>query len=219
MSMLTLTAADLSQELGIEIPDIFVVVAKHEVQGFDSKTIAKALGVEEELVLEAQEDESYKAVLRLLRAEHAKINASLDLSYDTLESLALGKLIRKVEATSDPDLLLKVASMANKATRRAPNSNVLDPGKAGTRVPLTLTRTFTQRLTSQGTEHTVEESVSIMDGSVVNPSFDEVEDLLQVRGTPHATLPAPVRIKMSRPAPTRGDLERALDDQLGRDFE
>jgi hypothetical protein len=85
-------------------------------------------------------------------------------------------------------MLLKIAAVANRATRRAapPKEAVLDPSQAGHRVPLTLTRRYTEKLNGSGavTERIQEQRISVLDGSAINPSFKEVSEILRPQAAP-----------------------------------
>lgn len=210
MSFIALNAQQLSEHLGEEIPEVYVIVAKHEVQGFDSATIADALGVSLEDILEARVDPVYKTVLMYLKAEYARIKSDTDLTYDSLEAIALQKLHKKAEVTSDSEFLFKVAVMSNRAVRRNTTPRTLDPSLAPTRVPITLTTRYTRRYTHEGSEEIAERSVSVLDGSVVNPSFKDVDDLLQVTVRP--ALSTKISVRTRTPGPQIESVDALLAD-------
>lgn len=179
-----LTVDSLSAILGREIEEIHLTVAKSSVLGLDPETIANTLGVPKQDLESMMESQDYKDVRLLVGAEQAKDRIERDYGWDGIESTALKKLGRRAELENDTDTLLRIAAVANRATRRAapPKESLLDPSQAGARVPLTLTRRFTEKLngTGQVTERTETQQISVLNGSAVNPTFVEVKSLLQV---------------------------------------
>jgi hypothetical protein len=178
-----LTVDSLKAILGREVEEIHLTVAKSSVLGLDPETIANTLGVTKLEIDDLMEQQDYKDVRLLVGAEQAKERVDRDLGWDGIEHSALRKLTRRVELESDTDTLLRIAAVANRATRRTapPKESLLDPSQAGARVPLTLTRRFTEKMNNQGTliERTETQQISVLNGSAVNPTFKEVNGLLQ----------------------------------------
>lgn len=213
MSVMALTSQSLSRQTGHQVPEIYVVIAKHEAIGLNSEMIADSIGATIQEIEEVRADRIYQDILLIIKAEHSRGQVDVDLGYDELERIAVEKLVKRVEMTgpADGDFLLKVARVANQAVRRkTTGANVLDPSQAGQRVPLTLTRRTTERFNSNGTreiEHTQEMSIH---GNMQNPSFSEVNDLLHVTSRP--ILPKAIEVKTHTVDPTvdelLGDMER-----------
>lgn len=212
MSIVSMNSQTLSQDTGHEVPEIYVVIAKHEVLGLDTKTVAESIGATVEEVEEVQGDRIYQDILILLRAEHAKSKVDSDLSWDAIEETALERLFKRVQNESDGEFLLKVAAVANRATRRtAKKVDILDPSQHGVRVPLTLTRRITERFNGNGTKEIERsEQLSISDGSMVNPSFKEVDDFLHVSARP--ALPKEIDVKTVNHDPSVDDLMQDMKD-------
>ena len=63
---------------------------------------------------------------------------------------------------------------------------MLDPSQVGHRVPITLTRRFTEKLNGAGqiTQRTEIQQISVLDGSAINPNFQEVSRLLAPKVEP-----------------------------------
>jgi hypothetical protein len=181
MSLMGVTAKSLSQDLGKEVPEMYVVVAKHTVMGTSSESICEVLSCSKEELSEIESDELYKEVRQVIGAIQLQSRADSDTGWDALESLAVKKLVDRVPFEKDPEFLLRIAAVANKAQRRtAPQSGVLDPARAGQRTTINLTSRILQRLTATGPELVRETHLSIADGSMTNPKFEEVDDLLSV---------------------------------------
>lgn len=190
-----LTVDSLRTILGREVEEIHLTVAKSSVLGLDPETIANTLGVAKAEIEELMEQQDYKDVRLLVGAEQAKERVERDYGWDGIESIAVRKLGRRAELENDTDTLLRIAAVANRATRRTapPKESVLDPSQAGARVPLTLTRRFTEKLngTGQIVERSETQQISVLNGSAVNPSFKEVNSLLQATsGGPAPESPA-----------------------------
>jgi len=177
-----LTIDSLKSILGREVDEIHLTVAKSSVLGLDPETIANTLGVTKQEIEDLMDLQEYKDIRLLVGAEQAKERVERDYGWDGLEHTALKKLGRRAELENDTDTLLRIAAVANRATRRTapPKESVLDPSQAGTRVPLTLTRRFTEKLNASGQaiERTETQQISVLNGSAVNPTFKEVSSLL-----------------------------------------
>lgn len=188
-----LTVDSLKGILGREVEEIHLTVAKSSVLGLDPETIANTLGVAKEEIEELMEHQDYKDIRLLVGAEQAKERVERDYGWDGLENNALKKLGRRADLETDTDTLLRIAAVANRAHRRAspPKESLLDPALAGVRVPLTLTKRFTEKLngTGQVVERSETQQISVLNGSAVNPSFVEVNKLLQGQVTPTPQAP------------------------------
>lgn len=188
-----LTVDSLKAILGREVEEIHLTVAKSSVLGLDPETIAHTLGVAKDEIEELMETPDYKDIRLLVGAEQAKDRVERDFGWDGIENAALKKLGRRVEMETDTDTLLRIAAVSNRATRRAapPKESLLDPALAGARVPLTLTKRFTEKLNGGGqvVERTETHQISVLNGSAVNPSFKEVNQLLQGQVIPSPQAP------------------------------
>lgn len=184
MSLMTLNPAELSRQCGEPVAEIYVVIAKHEVLDMDAKTIAELLGVTTPEIEQLQQDALYQKVLMLIRAASSRNKVDSELGWDELEAIAVSKLLERVPLERDGEFLLKVAAMANRATRRMKPSGPLDPMAAGVRVPLTLTARSVRRLHGNGTQELIEERQVSLNGGHTNPSFADVDALLQVSQRP-----------------------------------
>lgn len=177
-----LTVESLGKMLGREVEEIHLTIAKSSVLGMDPETIANSLGWTTQEVHDVMESGDYKDIRLLVGAEHAKEQVERDTGWDGIEHAAIKKLGKRVTLENDTDTLLRIAAVANRATRRAapPRESHLDPSQAGARVPLTLTRRFTEKLnqTGQVIERSETQQISVLNGSAVNPSFREVNQLL-----------------------------------------
>jgi hypothetical protein len=183
-----MTKDSLEEILGREVQEIHLTVAKSIVMGLGVEIIAETLGVSKEEIHELTNDEEYKEVRLLVGADHAKEKIERDSGWDGIESSALIRLGKRVDRETDTEMLLKIAAVANRATRRAapPKEAVLDPSQVGHRVPLTLTRRYTEKLngTGQVVERSQEQRISVLDGSAINPSFKEVNAVLRPQAAP-----------------------------------
>lgn len=193
--------------LGREVPEIHLTVAKCSVMGLDPETIANSLGVEKAEIEELMNESEYKDVRLLVGAEEAKNRVGRDGGWDDIETTALERLGQRVGRENDTETLLKIAAVANRAQRRvAPpkEAGPLDPSQAGARVPLTLTKRYTEKLNQQGqiVERSETQQISVLNGSAVNPNFQEVNELLTgVSPTQSArTGDTPERITHATPA-------------------
>ena len=181
-----LTLDSLAAILGREVQEIHLTVAKSCVLGMAPEMIASTIGITKADIDELMQDQEYKDVRLLVGAEQAKERVERDYGWDGIEGIAVKKLQKRAALENDTDTLLRIAAVANKAIRRAApaKDSPLDPSRAAALVPLTLTQRFTEKLNGSGQaiERQVTQQISVLDGSAVNPTFQEVSNLLQGRG-------------------------------------
>jgi hypothetical protein len=212
----------LDEKLGLApgtVPEEFVIVAKHLVMGITEEQVADTLGVEVSVIHEVMGDKLFQEIKGFLGAIYAQDHVNQTAGWDALEQLALGRLIERVKKQQggDPDFLLRVAAVANKANRRTQQQeNVMDPQKVGY-TTITLSSRFMRKLnpkTGEETE-TQEKTLSIKDGSMVNPKFEDINQLLNVRNKGIPYLDPAQAIKVSTHEPT---IEEIADNilQAGR---
>jgi hypothetical protein len=177
-----LTVDSIRTILGREVEDVVLTAAKASAMGLDPETIANSIGVEKAEVDELMQGQDYKDVRLLVGAEMLKDRTDRDSNWDGIESSAVKKLARRLEFENDTDTILKIAAVANRATRRtAPpkEAGPLDPSQAGARIPLTLTKRYTEKLGVDGTiERSEIQQISVLNGSAINPKFEDVKGLL-----------------------------------------
>lgn len=181
--MNAITVESLHRILGREVEEIHLTIAKANAMGLPPEVIANSVGIPPEEVAELMESQDYKDVRLLVGSQMLTDRVERDGGWDGIENTAVRKLARKAELENDTDTLLRIAAVANRATRRAAppkESGPLDPSQAGARVPLTLTRRYTEKLnqTGQVVERSETQQISVLDGSAKNPKFEDVKALL-----------------------------------------
>lgn len=207
MSLMSVTAGSLSRDLNEEVPDIYVVIAKHSVLGMDAESIKDILGCTMADVQEVESNELYKQVRTLVGAAQAQARVDQTTGWDAIEDMAIKNLAARMPFEKDGDFLLRVAAVANKAVRRTQDpSNVLDPGKQNGRIAISLTQRFIEKVNAlnNGTERVEERTLSIRDGSMRQPTFDDVDAYLQVSS--HA-IPRTVEITTQTAEPSFDELD------------
>lgn len=191
--MNALTTESLTTILGREVQEIYLTLAKSNVYGLDAAAIAETLGVPKDEVEAYMQHADYKDIRLLVGAEHQKSKVETDGNWDGIEQTALTKLAKRVTIESDPELLLKIAAVANKAQRRTnptKEQGPLDAGGAAQKVSLTLTKRYTEKLLEGNVmERSETQQISVLDGSAVNPSFDEVQGALRHAAATSGRLP------------------------------
>jgi len=199
--LLDITTETLTRDLGIEVPEIYVVIAKHSVLGMDSESIRELLDCTKAELAEIESSESYKTTRLYVAGRYAQQGVDQTTGWDQIEQISMMNLIKRLPFEKDGDFLLRVAAVANKAQRRHQKATgVLDPSTRTGRTVITLTQRLTQRLTG-GNEQTVEErQLSISDGSMSNPSFEEVDSLLSVTGKPVLSRAVEIRTRTVEPS-------------------
>ena len=215
MSLMDLTHESLSRELNREIPEVYVIIAKHSVLGMGEEAIREIIGCTNEELQEVLNDTVYREVRLIIGAMHAQAGVDQTTGWDKLEQLALKNLVKRAELPNqDAEFLLRVAAVANKAQRRhtaGRDEGVLDPAARPTR-RINLTSRLVRSFNRDGTEtQTIEKQLSIHDGSMSSPSFDEVDQLLHVSQTP--ALPRQIEVKTATPDVDFEDLDDAMKEK------
>lgn len=180
MNLASVNHTALAKQLGKEIPEVMVVLAKHSVAGLSHESLADLIGCTVAEIEEIEEDELFKEVRGVIGALVAAASADQPFVWDSIEDIAGRRLLERIERETDPEFLLKAAATANRMTRRnGRDSQPLEPSLAGRQVSVKLTKRMVERLTGEGTRVTEsEERLSIHDGTMLNPAFEEVDKLL-----------------------------------------
>lgn len=191
MNLANVNSSSLSAQLAKEVPDVMVVVAKHRVAGLGIESLAELIGCSVDEIEELESDPIYVEVRGLIGALAASTTADQGFIWDSIEDIAGRRLLERIETERDPEFLLRAAATANRMTRRSQRERdqVLEPALAGKKVSIQLTRRMVERLTNEGTTRVTEDRLSIHDGSMSNPGFEEVNALLGL-----------VPVKVSRPS-------------------
>src|SRR3546814_11274518 len=111
----------------------------------------------------------------------------------------------------DTDTLLRIAAVANKAQRRMTQKeeHVLDPASAVARVPLKLTKRFTEKLNHDGSaERSESQEISVTNGTARMPSFESINAIFGVRDNPTQGVTPKVKVM--------DEVERFLQGKIGR---
>jgi hypothetical protein len=180
MNLANVNHTSLSEQLGREVSEVAVIIAKHSVAGLDSAALAELIGCEQSEIETLERDPDYIEVRGVIGALVAASTADQPFIWDAVEDIAGRRLLERIQKETDPEFLLKAAATANRMTRRNARENrPLEPGLAGKRVSVQLTKRMVERLTGDGSTITsTEERLSIHDGSMSNPQFEEVDRLL-----------------------------------------
>jgi hypothetical protein len=212
MSLMDITHDTLTRTLSRAVPEVFVIIAKHAVLGMDEDAIREVIGCDKDELADVINDPLYREVRQIVGAAHAESVVDLTTGWDKLEQRTLTNLLKRVDTIREPETLIRIAAVANKAQRRhghGTEQGVLDPSGRAARINLT-TRLISQFTHPDGTKESrgVEKQLSITDGSAQNPTFDEIDGLLHVSATP--ALPRQLEIRTSMPDV---NLEE-LDDEM-----
>lgn len=215
MQLLDITHESLSRQLDREVPEVYVIIAKHSVLGMDDDSIREVIGCEPQELKDILNDPLYREVRIFIGASHMQDGVDQTTGWDKLEQLALGNLVKRAGLpNADPDFMLRVAAVANKAQRRAvatKDQGVLDPA-AGRTAKISLTTRLVQNFSRDGSEtRTIEKQLSIHDGSMANPSFDDVDQLLNVSAVP--ALPRQLEVKTHTPDVDFDDLNDTMKEK------
>lgn len=179
-----LTVETLERVLQRPVDDLHLAIAKHEIQGVEKGALCEIFACSQAEIQQVLDDPAYGDVKKCVALELAKFSGDTDISWDSLEHSALTKLHKSTQFVTDPEFFLRVAALANKAQRRNRHQqvDVLSPVAAGTRVQLTLTERFVEKLKgTSGAERTVERKIDIANAGSHRVSAQDVATLLQPR--------------------------------------
>lgn len=210
MNLANITAESLGKQLECEVPEMYIVIAKHDVMGTDDESLCELIGVARADLDEVRADSTYDLVRQQIGALVAESHATRVHGWDGLEAMALEKLSKRVEYENDSEFLLKTAMVANKAQRRGGGKmGILDPSK-NNRTSIVLTERLVQKF--QGNYRTEERTreLSIHDGSMERVSFDDVNHLLDMKNSS----PIPQARRISTMDPTQSELDSELMKRL-----
>ena len=108
---------------------------------------------------------------------------TLNDGWDTLEELAVGRMLIHMNASPDPEFAAKVAQMANRAERRGVRHNRTIEGQVGVPAVVHLNQTFVTKMEAAGNAVNMqpqERAIEQKKTDVMNPQ--QVENLL-TKGT------------------------------------
>jgi len=122
-------------------------IAKLVLYEVPNGQIAMSCGVSDGRISQIVATEEFKAVLEAQASEHFAEQQLMNEGWDAVEALAIGHVVEAMNANPDEEFALKVAAVANKATRRgAINHNPIGAGQAGVRTVIQLNANFVENL-------------------------------------------------------------------------
>lgn len=213
MSLMSVTSESLTREFGRDVPEMYVIIAKHSVLGMDRDGIREVIGCNDEDLVTVENDPLYREVRIYVGAIQANQTVAQSAGWDALEGIAINSLLKRAEVERDTDVLLRIAAVANKAQRRASGGKevgIIDPS-SGRTAKISLTTRLVQSFQRDGGEtRTIEKQVSITDGSIQQPSFGDIDNLLSVSAVP--ALPRKLEVSTSTPDVSFKDLENDMKE-------
>lgn len=109
--------------------------------------IAAACNLTPGRISQILEEDAFKEIFAAMQVEELQKHKDLNDGWDFLENKAVGGLMEVLAYNKNPDLLLRVAAVANKAQRRGSSRNApIDPQKLGARVVINIQPNFVQKL-------------------------------------------------------------------------
>lgn len=209
-SLLKITSETLSRDLEKEVPEHMVVIAKNSVMGLDDDSICEILGCSGEDLRQVTDSDLYKEIRLYIGGVKAQEQANQAQGWDFIEGEAIRKLAERLPFEKDSEFLLRVAAVANKAQRRQmTQDNILDPTQKNGRTAITLTQRIVSRITKAGQDIVEERQLSIKDGSMGSPSFEEIDSVLHVN---RDRVPSAAEIRHHREVPSLEDLDKEMRD-------
>jgi hypothetical protein len=173
--------------------------------------IALAVNCSPARLSQIKESEEFKLVLSECAGSFFEKQRDLNEAWDEIETTALTNVLQMLNYNKDPEYLIRVAAMANRAQRRgvAPVNKPLDASNAvGRPVVINLNQTFVARL----------QNLSVVDGGLAdeNPISDDVKK--------HVDLLPPARVEQILDVRAPGVTKKQaalmeIDDLMDEGFE
>jgi len=131
---------------------LFERIAKMEAMGVSNVDIAKATNLTDGRISqiqnrETEEGKEYGKILGKTNNEEIERFMRMNEGWDAIESQSLANLVQQMEYNCDAEFNLKVAQVANRATRRGIHGQrTIAVGQGNVRTTLTLNATFVDKL-------------------------------------------------------------------------
>ena len=159
-------------------------LAKYLAHGISAAQAGAAIGYSESRVLTLCSTESFQEILRAQQEEIVSNYVDTNSMYDRIEKKALENIEKVMRFNSDPDFNMRVAMLANRATRRGQsglqdNQPLNAAAVDGRRITLNLSQQFVQIVQGGAMRKTEDVEVHRAELDVASPN--EVTNLLGVR--------------------------------------
>lgn len=192
--------------------DVLERIAQLHLLEVPNRQIAAAVRLSEGRISQLQATDEYKAILSERSVEYYQKQAVVNDGWDALEAHAINGLMKHMEMTSDPNLMLRVAAVANKATRRGQfqNNPINTAGAAGARVIIQLQNNFVDKLMSPNFQLDVsgKRALQIQQKQSDSMPVSRLQDLLSVGKQGDDLLPnLPDQLDASLDMATIGNIE------------
>lgn len=148
--------SNVQEFLGRDILPIHYDIARALVAGGTPDSLAQAWGFQVAEITELLTDPEFMELKQLIQVNEQQQFLETDSLWDALEYTSVKNLYKTIQANKDPDLNLRVAAIANKASRsnRRVGHSVLDSGAAGSRVEIKLNRKYVDKVNGQEVSET-----------------------------------------------------------------
>lgn len=159
-------------------------LARYLAHGIGAAQAGSAVGFSESKVMTLCETEDFQELLRKEKEEIVQNYVDTNSMYDRIEKKALGNIEQALRFNSDPDFNMRVAMLANRATRRGtantPDNRPLDAAAAdGRRITLSFSQHFVKIVQNGALHKTEDVAVHRAELDVATPQ--DVGELLQIR--------------------------------------
>lgn len=127
--------------------DVLEKIAQMVLYEVPNHQIAAACGVSDGRISQIVATDEFKAVQETLATAHFEEQQLLNEGWDAVEQMSIAHVVTAMQHNPDPEFALRVAAVANKATRRgAINHNPIGAGSAGVRAIIQLNANFVENL-------------------------------------------------------------------------
>lgn len=144
--------------------------------GLNDKAIADTLFISLEQVAQIKETVEFKESCAKQTYERTQRLIDMEEGIDSVESMALARIMTTLQHSTDPEYALRAFAVANRANRRAPASldRVIDASKVGNVITLTVNKNYINHVTNNegGQSHAIVETQKRIQGEIPRKASD-----------------------------------------------
>lgn len=159
--------------------DVIERVVLMAIHSIPQGQIAEAVGLSDGRISQIMDTAEYKERFSKELVQVVEAQQALNSGWDAIETQSISKLIDILDYNANPDFLLRVAAVSNRAVRRGDGGIKPVNGDAGARAVIHLTQNFIQKIQafSDGQEIVAVENIPQKQEDFLAP--DNVDKLLQ----------------------------------------
>lgn len=170
--------------------DKYERIANLLAAGVPETQVADAVGLSPGRITQIKEEEEFQAYMSKAASAKAQMNTDLNDGWDGIERSALKILSDNMRINRNPEFALRVAAVANRATRRGPQGNQTLNAPTQGQVIVNLNAAFVNQLQGVATPTTNRPEVTIATVAPEKPAVQKTVNMLLPGKVQDVLLPA-----------------------------